>query len=141
MLQFTGSYEFGGLTAFRRIQDSKLAGRSGFLFLFVVRQRSLPEAGEECLFQFHPVFVDKAGTIDEAATTAAVTSTAKEERATLTSPDPAPFFATARRHLEECQSIWSWDDDVEFLGLSWVEFRKSVLSLHRSGGMASRGEI
>ena len=123
MLRYAGSYDFGGLTALRRVQDSRLAGRSGFLFLFVVRQRITHEAGDECLFQFHPVFVDKAGKIDDEAGAAAVSSTAKEEKATQTVVEPAPFFVAARRHLDQNLSLWSWDDDVEFLGLSWVEFR------------------
>jgi superfamily II DNA/RNA helicase len=124
MLQYVGSYAFGGLTGMRRIQDSKLAGRSGFLFLFVVRQRVPPEAGTECLFQFQPVFVDKSGKIDDEAAVAAVSGAAKEEKATDTAIEPAAFFTTARRHLEDSLSIWSWDDDVEFLSLSWVEFQR-----------------
>ncbi len=123
MLQYAGSYDFGGLTALRRVQDSRLAGRSGFLFLFVVRQRITPEGGDECLFQFHPVFVDKAGNIDNDAVTAAVNGATKEEKAIQTAVDPSTFFTTARQHLEQNLSLWSWDDDVEFLGLSWVEFR------------------
>ena len=42
MLQYAGSYDFGGLTAVRHITEPKLAGRSGFLFVFVVRQRITP---------------------------------------------------------------------------------------------------
>jgi SNF2 family DNA or RNA helicase len=123
MLQYVGSYNFGGLTAQRRLQDSRLAGRSGFLFLFIVRQRITRDVGDECLFQFHPVFIDKSGQIDAEAAAAAVSNTAKEEKATPVAVDPAQAFATARRHLEQNLHLWSWDDDVEFLGLSWVEFR------------------
>jgi SNF2 family DNA or RNA helicase len=123
MLQYVGSYNFGGLTALRRLQDSKFAGRSGFLFLFIVRQRITRDVSDECLFQFHPVFVDKAGQIDPEAAAAALSGAAREEKATHATVDPSPAFATARRHLEETLHLWSWDDDVEFLGLSWVEFR------------------
>ena len=107
----------------RRLQDSRLAGRSGFLFLFIVRQRITREVGDECLFQFRPVFIDKAGLIDAEAAAAAVSGTAKEEKASHVAVDPAQALATARRHLEDTLRLWSWDDDVEFLGLSWVEFR------------------
>jgi hypothetical protein len=79
--------------------------------------------GDECLFQFHPVFVDKSGQIDAEAAAAAVSNTAKEEKASHVAVDPAQALATARRHLEDTLHLWSWDDDVEFLGLSWVEFR------------------
>ncbi len=123
MLQCAGSYDFGGLTALRRVQDPRLAGRAGFLFLFVIRQRITHAVGDECLFQFHPVFVDQAGKIDDEAAAAAVCGTAKEEKATHAAVEPALFFAKARQHLEHNLSLWSWDDDVEFLGLSWVEFR------------------
>jgi hypothetical protein len=43
-------------------------------------------------------------------------------RASAKSLPPADAaFQTARQHLEET-GIWDWNDDVEFLGLSWVEF-------------------
>jgi hypothetical protein len=39
MLAYVGSYDFGGLTACRRISAPNLKGRSGFLFVFILRQR------------------------------------------------------------------------------------------------------
>jgi superfamily II DNA or RNA helicase len=122
MLEYAGSYDFGGLASYRSIQYAKLAGRKGYLFLFVVRQR-VQDTLDECMFQFCPVFVGKDGKIDDDATAAAVTGAAKEEKATHTAHDAGPYFSTARQHLEQSLSLWSWDDDVEFLGLSWVEFR------------------
>ena len=70
---------------------------------------------------FHAVVL-LAGTL--AGAVAAVSGAAKEEKATDTAAEPAAFFTTARRHLEDSLSIWSWDDDVEFLSLSWVEFQR-----------------
>jgi len=68
--------------------------------------------------------VDKAGKIDNEAAVAAVGGSAKEEKATPSAAvEPAPFFEAARQHLEQMLSLWSWEDDVEFLGLSWVEFQ------------------
>jgi hypothetical protein len=92
ILQYVGSYDFGGLTALRRILDSGLAGRSGFLFLFVVRQRVPAEGGTDCLFQFQPVFVDRSGKIDDEAAMAAVKGTAKEEKGTHCEVEPALFL-------------------------------------------------
>jgi hypothetical protein len=123
MLEYTGSYDFAGLTAVRRIAEPKLAGRSGFLFLFVVRQRIAHEGGDECLFEFQPVFVSNDGKVDDDAVAAAVTQTAKDEEPSSKIPEPASSYAVAKQHLEAKRGLWDWSDDVEFLGLSWVEFR------------------
>jgi hypothetical protein len=40
-----------------------------------------------------------------------------------TPPDPIDAFETARTRLESKLALWDWIDDVEFLGMSWVEFR------------------
>jgi hypothetical protein len=67
--------------------------------------------------------VDKTGKVDDEAAAAAVRNPAKEEKATENGVEPAPYFAKSRQHLEKNLNLWSWDDDVELLGLSWVEFR------------------
>jgi hypothetical protein len=123
MLAYVGSYDFGGLTAIRRIAAPKLAGRSGFLFVFVIRQRITREDGDECLFQFEPVFVTAQGQVDNDALALAVTETSVEERAyEAQAPDPQTAFAAAQRDVERRLQLWDWTDDVEFLALSWVEF-------------------
>ena len=124
MLSYAGSYDFGGLTTIRHIQSPKLAGRSGFLFIFVARQRITRDAGDECLFQFHPVFVNKEGRVDDESLETAVTATAIEaDTSKCTPPDPMIAFEVARDRLENKMTLWDWIDDVEFLGMSWVEFR------------------
>ena len=124
MLRYVGSYDFGGLAAVRHLREPKFAGRSGFLFAFVLRQRITREDGDECLFRFEPVFVTADGRIDEEAVGAAVTGEAIGiEQATEHVPEPELAFGIARRHLEDTAGIWDWADDVEFLGLSWVTFR------------------
>jgi len=123
MLEYAGSYDFGGLAALRRIAAPELSGRSGCLFLFVVRERIAHETGDECLFQFRPVFVDKKGKVDAEAAAAAVSAWVKDDKATHLESDPRPLFDAARQHLEQTLGLWNWEDDVEFIGLSWVEFR------------------
>jgi ERCC4-related helicase/HKD family nuclease len=124
MLEHVGSYDFGGLTAVRQIVSKEFAGRSGYLFIFVVRERITREDGDECLFRFSPVFVDSAGNVDEAPLATAVTESAIEDTAKSSAPlpDPAKPFETARKWLEEKTGVWDWDDDVEFISASWVEF-------------------
>jgi hypothetical protein len=124
MLSYSGSYDFGGLTAVRQIQSPSLAGRSGFLFVFIIRQRITREDGDECLFQFQPVFLSADGKIDTEALAHAVTGIANENPgAKCTPPDPQLAFNAAKAHVEKKVGLWDWIDDVEFLGLSWVEFR------------------
>jgi hypothetical protein len=124
MLSYAGSYDFGGLASIRHIQSPKLAGRSGYLFIFVARQRITRDGGDECLFQFQPVFVNRDGVIDDESLETAVTAMAIEADTTkCTPPDPIDAFETARTRLESKLALWDWIDDVEFLGMSWVEFR------------------
>ena len=126
MLEHVGSYDFGGLTAVRQIVSKEFAGRSGYLFVFIVRERISREDGDECLFRFCPVFVDSSGKVDETLLAAAVTESAVEDaKATAQPPDPAMLFETAKRWLEENGGVWDWDDDVEFVGMSWVEFQSA----------------
>ena len=123
MLSYIGTYDFGGLTAIRRISDPELAGRSGFLFTFVVRERVTREDGDECLFKFAPVFVNKDGRPDEQALRAAVTQSALEYPGSVQlHPDPSPAFQAAKQYVEAKHNVWDWNDDIEFLGLSWVLF-------------------
>ncbi len=123
MLSYAGSYDFGGLTAIRQIHEPSLAGRSGYLFGFVVRKRVTREDGDECLFQFFPIFVSKEGQIDESALSVAVTEEAVDSSSPqICPPDPAEAFETAKRHLEGKINLWDWDDEVEILGASWVVF-------------------
>ncbi|RIK80284.1 MAG: hypothetical protein DCC68_11270 [Planctomycetota bacterium] len=121
MLQYIGSYDFGGLTASRAIPSPQLKGKSGYLFVFVVRQRITREDGDECLFRFESVFVDSSGQIDAVAAHAAVVGEASGESPSAASRSPAQALETARRHLEAKAELW-WDDEVEFVGLSWTEF-------------------
>src|SRR3989441_4001075 len=123
-LSYAGSYDFGGLAAIRHIQSPTLAGRSGFLFVFIVRQRITREDGDECLFQFQPVFVNGDGKIDTEALAQAVTEIAIESPgAKCSPPDASVAFNAAKAHVENEIGLWDWIDDVEFLGLSWVEFK------------------
>jgi hypothetical protein len=122
MLSYVGSYDFGGLTAIRRITDRALAGTAGYLFAFVVRRRITREDGDECLFGFQPVFVRLDGTIDEGAAGAAVNHQAAESPSRPSPPDPSAYFEAAKLHLEKSTDLWDWDDDVEFVGLSFVSF-------------------
>jgi ERCC4-related helicase len=123
MLEHVGSYDFGGLTAVRHIASKEFAGRSGYLFVFVVRERITREGGDECLFRFSPVFVDATGKVDEALVAPAVTESAVEvAKAPAAPPDPTKPFEVARKWLGGKTGVWDWDDDVEFIGTSWVEF-------------------
>lgn len=124
MLAYVGSYDFGGLTAIRRVASRELAGTRGFLFVFIVRQRITREDGDECLFQFQPVFVTAENQIHGEALSAAVSLPAIEDSTAAPGiPDPTAAFRTAQSHLEQNASLWDWADDIEFLGLSWVEFQ------------------
>lgn len=123
MLSYIGSYDFGGLTAWRRIREPKLAGRSGFLFVFVVRERVSREDGDECLFRFEPVFVDSAGVVDEEAVVPAVTLAADESFDSLEAPkELEASFSKAQNHLQQKLGLWDWNDDVESIGVSFVSF-------------------
>jgi ERCC4-related helicase len=123
MLQYVGSYDFGGLTAARTIACPEFAGSSGLLFLFVERQRIAHETGDECLFRFRPVFVWSDGRIDPDAASAAVTASSTDDDSLPgEAANPELLFQTAQQFLEAETGLWDWNDVVEFLGLSWVRF-------------------
>lgn len=124
MLSYAGSYDFGGISAIRHVQNSTLTGRSGFLFVFVIRQRITRDGSDECLFRFEPVFITREGQIDPDATMPAVSEVALEiDVSRCVPPDSSKAFEVARQFVEEQVGIWDWVDDVEFLALSWVEFK------------------
>jgi hypothetical protein len=124
MLSYAGSYDFEGLTAIRHIESAGLKGRSGFLFVFVIRQRIPRDGGDECLFKFQPVFVIPDGQVDDELLEPAVTGASIENVGTgCTPPDSTIPFEIAKSYVETQVGLWDWTDDVEFLGLSWVEFK------------------
>lgn len=123
MLSYVGSYDFGGLSAIRRINLQRLAGRSGFLFVFIIRQRVTREDGDECLFRFEPLFVNAEAQVDDEAVGPAVTLKGVEGTdGTPAVGDALAAFSVAQHHVQERLGLWDWVDDVEFVGLSWVEF-------------------
>ena len=76
------------------------------------------------MFQFQPVFVSRDGNIDDELLELAVIATSLEGTGTrCVSPDPSVAFETAKAHVENKVGLWDWIDDVEFLGLSWIEFK------------------
>ena len=96
MLAYVGSYDFGGLTAVRRIVSPSLAGRCGFLFVLVVRRRVSREDGDECLFEFSPVFVTDDGRVDAGVLAEAVRGAGEEaEKVGAVIPDPSVAFGIA----------------------------------------------
>jgi SNF2 family DNA or RNA helicase len=124
MLSYVGSYDFGGLTAIREIALPKLSGQAGFLFVFIVRHRMTREDGDECLFEFIPVFANAEGKIDETAVNLAVNQIAIDPpKTSVVPPNPDTAFQAAKRYLEQKAGLWDWADDVEFIGLSWVVFK------------------
>ncbi len=121
MLQYVGSYDFGGLAATRAIPSFKLRGKAGYLFVFVVRQRITRDDGDECLFRFEPVFVEESGEINPQAAHEAVTAESSGEATTEPSIPPHKAQQAAREQLESKGELW-WDDEVEFIGMAWVVF-------------------
>jgi len=123
MLEYVGSYDFGGLAAVREISSPDFAGQAGYFFIFVIRDRITREDGDECLFRFAPVFVDAKNEVNEKAVAAAMAeATANASHVSPPPPDPSRAFEIAKNWLESNTSIWDWEDDVEFVSLSWVRF-------------------
>jgi len=40
--------------------------------------------------------------------------------------DIEPFFKRAKIYVEGESGLWDWNDDIEFIGLCWVEFKDRV---------------
>lgn len=123
MLAYVGSYDFGGLTAIREINAPEIAGIEGFLFIFVIRRRIARGDGDEYLFELAPVFSTAEGKVDETALGFAMGYTTNPGASSVDPPDPDIAFKAAKKYLEQKAGIWDWDEDVEFIGLSWVVFK------------------
>ena len=88
----------------------------------MVRQRITHEHGDECLFRSTPVFVTAEGRIDDEAGSEAVATSGEDARDQSGLPDPTTAFNAAKQHLETVADLWNWEDDVEFLAMSWTQF-------------------
>jgi len=96
---------------------------TGYLFIFVLRRRITREDGDECLFDFQPVFVRSDGVVDDAAVVMAVGRQAEEAKGTESPAAAGSSFEIAREHLQKTTNMWDWDEDVEFISMSWVIFQ------------------
>jgi len=123
MLAYVGSYDFGGLTAIREIKAPEMVSVDGFLFIFVIRHRMAREDGDEYLFELAPVFSTAEGKVNETALDFAMRYTTGSAASAVNPPDPSIAFQAVKKHLEQKAGIWDWDEDVEFIGLSWVVFK------------------
>ena len=124
MLTCVGAYDFGGLTASRRITNKELQGVRGIQFNFVVRERITQEYGEEWLFSFHPVFVTENGEIRQDAAKAAVeTSGENFDAPFVDSGKLHTLYKKAQEHLESTLNLWDWDEEVDLLNMAAVEFQ------------------
>ena len=90
--------------------------------MFVVRQRITRDDGDECLFRFEPVFVNDRGEVDASAVAEAVAGESSGEAARQNLHSPEAVYEVAREFLESKSGIFDWEDDVEFVGLSWIAF-------------------
>lgn len=82
------------------------------------------EDGDECLFEFAPVFATVEGKIDETTVNGAVNKFAVDiPSLVIAPPDPSAAFQAAKKYLEQKAGLWDWEEDVEFIGLSWVVFK------------------
>ena len=123
MLAYVGSYDFGGLTAVREIKAPAMVGVDGFLFIFVIRHRMAREDCDEYLFELAPAFSTAEGEVNETALDFAMCYTTDSAAYAVNPPDPGRAFQAVKKHLEQKAGIWDWDEDVEFIGLSWVIFK------------------
>ena len=124
MLKYVGSYDFGGLTASRSIESESLQGVRGVQFNFVLRERITQEYVEEWLFSFHPVFVTETGEIKQEAAKAAVEAAGESFNASFIDQGKlVRLYQKAKEHLEDSLNLWDWDEEVELLNLSAVEFQ------------------
>jgi len=124
MLNYVGSYDFGGLTASRLIINKGFQGIRGIQFNFVIREHLTQEHGEEWLFSFHSVFVTENGEIrPDIAKIAIETSGESFNPKFIDSINLLALFQKAREHLEATLNLWDWDEEVDLLNIAAIEFR------------------
>ena len=78
---------------------------------------------DEYLFELAPVFSTAEGKVNETALDFAMRYTTGSAASAVNPPNPSIAFQAVKKHLEQKAGIWDWDEDVEFIGLSWVVFK------------------
>ncbi len=121
LFSYVGAYDFGGLTATRKPDRPAVDTLSGVLFVFIIRQRISREDSDECLFHFEPLFVSDNEQIDNDSALMALNKS-EEAPPQGSIPNLSKAFQIAKGYIEQKAGIWDWEEDVEFLGLSRVEF-------------------
>jgi hypothetical protein len=78
---------------------------------------------DEYLFELAPAFSTAEGEVNETALDFAMRYTTDSAASVVNPPDPGRAFQAVKKYLEQKASIWDWDEDAEFIGLSWVIFK------------------
>jgi len=123
MLEYIGSYDFGGLSAARKVRCARLKGVKGFQFNFI-QKKAIPQeiAGSEFLFMFHSVFITDSNDIREDITKLLVETGNSEDIENIATPNLSGKYDIIRRYMESKFDIWDWDEEIDLLNTSRVVF-------------------
>jgi len=123
MLDYIGSYDFGGLATSRKVRNEKLKGIKGFQFNFI-EKKIIPQeiVGDEYLFSFHSIFITDDNEIREDIAEVLVNTETFGEPAVTSGFNLSEKYELIRSHMENKRDFWDWDEEVDLLNISRIEF-------------------
>ena len=124
-IQHSGSVEFGGYAASRKVCDPGLAGIKGLHFNFVVKVTRATTDGETIAFELESVFFDESGQLNRDAAQSGLMKRSEP----ATAPSWAEIMDIQSLYQQARQEIASrfvergvWDEDVLCLNIALTEF-------------------
>jgi len=123
MLDYIGSYDFGGLATSRRIKNKKYKGLKGYQFNFI-QKKVIPQeiVGDEYLFTFHSIFISDNDKINEDIAKTLVNAESLEEGSIYSDPTSSKKLEKIKNYMEKRLDIWDWDEEIDILNISRIEF-------------------
>jgi len=122
MLDYIGSYDFGGLAASRKIKNEKYKGLKGYQFNFIQKKVVPQEIGDEYLFTFHSTFITDDNEIKEDIVKILVNFESTEEGNVVPEPTLTSKLEKIKHHMEDKLDTWDWDEEVDLLNVCRIEF-------------------
>jgi len=123
MVDYIGSYDFGGLAAARKIKNDKYKGINGYQFNFI-RKKIIPQevVGDEYLFSFYTTFITDDNQINEDIAEALINTEAIEDGKVNTDSTLSKKINQVKTHMEDKMKLWDWDEEVDVLNVCRIEF-------------------
>ncbi|MDP8206171.1 MAG: DEAD/DEAH box helicase [Candidatus Electryonea clarkiae] len=127
VIQYCGSVDFNGFSAYKKLKNLELSGVSGVLFNFTIKITKKSVSGETVFFEVDSIFVKKNGVINEIAKDAAINSESdvagdSESVLSLNLDANSLYDIAFQKVLENYAEYQVWEEDIQSLCNAVIEF-------------------